>query len=476
MNGGNKMYVEAGSNRIAVRTPIPTQWNGSATLRKGASGQHVKDLQNMLNSAGYKLSVDGQFGNNTYNALVSFQKKSGITADGIAGSGTYSKLKSYHTTTKIIDNSSSGWTGQTLKEGSSGQSVKDLQTLLNRHGFSSGTIDGKYGNDTEAAVKRFQSKVGLKADGIAGSDTYTKLKNYKAPSNSPSSSIWTGQTLREGNSGETVKGLQTMLERAGFDVGSVDGKFGDKTEAAVRAFQKKVGITADGVAGNQTYAHLKSYNPYQTYTPPKTMISNITIENFDKDVKSLVSGKTLEDLFDKAKKWSKDGFDLVIGDDIKTLFNPDANVLDRSLAGLSLLPPGKGLKIGSATYNIIRKGNKVEIAADVFSVTRKGNSIDVKNPVLENIRTGSAAGKTDAHHAFNDIIDNYASYAKKFKLHGSTQIDGVTKDFYQIEGSLNGKKGVFEWIVHPDKNQGVTHRRFIEGIGVTGKPNSFKKK
>lgn len=45
------MYVDPGSNRIAIRTPISTNWQGSI-LKKGSSGQNVKDLQNMLNSAG----------------------------------------------------------------------------------------------------------------------------------------------------------------------------------------------------------------------------------------------------------------------------------------------------------------------------------------------------------------------------------------------------------------------------------------
>ena len=94
--------------------------------------------------------------------------------------------------------------------------------------------------------------------------------------------------------------------------------------------------------------------------------------------------------------------------------------------------------------------------------------VEIENPVLDNTRSGSAL-KGDPQHAFNDIIDNYAGDATKFPLEGG---DGVNRSLYQIEGSLNGKKGIFEWIVDPDPVKGVTHRRFIEGVGITGKPNA----
>ncbi|MBQ3600182.1 MAG: pre-toxin TG domain-containing protein, partial [Lachnospiraceae bacterium] len=97
-----------------------------------------------------------------------------------------------------------------------------------------------------------------------------------------------------------------------------------------------------------------------------------------------------------------------------------------------------------------------------------GKTADINNPILDNIRTGSAL-KDDSLHAFNDIIDNYASDATKFLLIGG---DGVERILYQIEGSLNGKQGIFEWIVDPNPAKGITHRRFIEGVGITGKPNA----
>ena len=59
-----------------------------------------------------------------------------------------------------------------------------------------------------------------------------------------------------GSSGEEVKQIQTKLKSWGYYSGSVDGVYGSKTYEAVKAFQSKNGLTADGIAGPQTLAAL----------------------------------------------------------------------------------------------------------------------------------------------------------------------------------------------------------------------------
>lgn len=59
-------------------------------------------------------------------------------------------------------------------------------------------------------------------------------------------------SLRLGSSGEEVKTLQTKLKRWGYYSGSIDGVFGAETKKAVISFQKKNGLTADGIVGNAT--------------------------------------------------------------------------------------------------------------------------------------------------------------------------------------------------------------------------------
>ena len=57
--------------------------------------------------------------------------------------------------------------------------------------------------------------------------------------------------------GVSVKDLQTALAKAGYDPGSIDGRMGKKTKSAIKAFQKKNGLKADGVVGDKTWALLK---------------------------------------------------------------------------------------------------------------------------------------------------------------------------------------------------------------------------
>ena len=62
-----------------------------------------------------------------------------------------------------------------LKQGASGGEVKELQRRLKNWGYYSGAVDGIYGKGTVEAVKKFQQKNGLKADGVAGIETYKAL-------------------------------------------------------------------------------------------------------------------------------------------------------------------------------------------------------------------------------------------------------------------------------------------------------------
>lgn len=62
--------------------------------------------------------------------------------------------------------------------------------------------------------------------------------------------------LKKGSKGEAVKALQALLNMRGFNCGTADGDFGTKTDAALRAFQLKKGLTVDGECGGQSWTAL----------------------------------------------------------------------------------------------------------------------------------------------------------------------------------------------------------------------------
>jgi peptidoglycan hydrolase-like protein with peptidoglycan-binding domain len=135
--------------------------------------------------------------------------------------------------------------------------VVTLQKKLKAAGFDPGAADGDFGPKTTAAVKAFQKARGLAADGVVGPKTWSALNAATAPKPPPpASSGGSGPTLRVGARGEPVRALQNRLNALGYKVGTADGDFGPKTLAAVKAFQKAKGLTADGVVGPKTWDKL----------------------------------------------------------------------------------------------------------------------------------------------------------------------------------------------------------------------------
>ena len=138
--------------------------------------------------------------------------------------------------------------GPTLTIGSTGSDVRRLQTLfvmMKEMDYSN--IDGNFGPKTQDAVKSFQTGKNLTPDGVVGPLTWNALP---ADPNTPN--------LARGATGSAVSGLQKGLRAFGgansaTDPGAIDGNFGSRTEAAVRAYQSQHALPADGIVGARTW-------------------------------------------------------------------------------------------------------------------------------------------------------------------------------------------------------------------------------
>ena len=236
----------------AAKSSTPVSSIGT-TLESGMKNSGaVKAMQTRLKSLGYLTgTADGSFGDATKAAVIAFQTANGLKADGKAGTSTLNRLYSdaaiaaSSMPTATASTSVDGYT--TLSEGDTGTAVRNLQQTLKNKGYYSGSVDGKYGAATTAAVVAFQSAQGLRVDGKAGPATQRALFTT---SSSTDTSKYT--TLRPGDSGTAVRNLQQTLKNKGYYSGSVDGKYGAATTAAVVAFQSAQGLRVDGKAGPAT--------------------------------------------------------------------------------------------------------------------------------------------------------------------------------------------------------------------------------
>jgi peptidoglycan hydrolase-like protein with peptidoglycan-binding domain len=134
-----------------------------------------------------------------------------------------------------------------LKEGAQGDAVRELQQLLIQRYCYVGEVDGIFGMTTTSAVKAFQDRVFLPTTGIVDERTWQAI--YKnAPVDMP--------ILLPGSQGQFITMVQQKLRKTHDYNAAIDGDFGCETTAAVKAFQTRLGLSADGIVGNNTWYKL----------------------------------------------------------------------------------------------------------------------------------------------------------------------------------------------------------------------------
>ncbi len=170
-----------------------------------------------------------------------------------------------------------------LALGSANDDVRTVQLRLNRISSNYPSIpkiaqiDGIFGTDTEAAVRRFQEIFGLTPDGIVGKSTWYTIQNVyigvKRLNDLNSEGIKPEEVTNQypgvlelGNTGNAVLNLQYFIAYVAqfyetIPSVAIDGVFGGSTRAAVEAVQRTFGLPADGVVGEMTWNAL--YRAYR---------------------------------------------------------------------------------------------------------------------------------------------------------------------------------------------------------------------
>ncbi len=212
----------------------------------GDEGTDVSELQRRLVELGYLQDVTGEFGIYTQKAVKAFQKANNLSADGTIGQETREMLYSDEAKAKA------------LSYGDTAEILKTYQERLKKLNYYNGAINGIFNSELRDAVKAFQNKNGLIADGAIGATTAELLMSDEAQPSSYSL----------GDSGDMVKKIQQRLVELKYMTGAT-GYFGENTETAVKRFQTINGLKADGKIGEKTLEVLFS-DGAKKYTKPST--------------------------------------------------------------------------------------------------------------------------------------------------------------------------------------------------------------
>lgn len=221
----------------------------------------VGALQEGLHFLGYDPGpIDGLYGEQTQEAVLAFQEAAGLETTGHLDEPTALALADSSPEVRVL-------------------AIEALQIELTELGYYSGLIDGVFGEQTGEALGAFQEAEGLEVTQSIDPETFDRLNaRYEAEvvdahiaasgyeqappetvaPDAAASADGATTVLRPGDRGPEVEALQRRLAELGYRPGSVDGRFGGETASAVLAFEKREGLSRDGLAGPEVMARLAS--------------------------------------------------------------------------------------------------------------------------------------------------------------------------------------------------------------------------
>lgn len=264
---------------LARRKGKPAQ-NPKALIGRGNPNRAaVRAIQERLSELGYEISTDGIFGEETEKALRDFQNDKGILVDGVVGKETLGKLTSakrkesnpadpgLDAVERVVSagrpqparrTRGLGRVRANQRAGGSTSAVRAARKAKNKaagtsgQGGAGGPEKGPHGGIIDPVTGKERA---TSSTGPIGSTQLKQPNNMSFEEMHPRGEAGTssgGKFVKKGDSGAQVSQVQRKVSGKGKGKLKIDGKFGPKTEAAVRRYQRKAGITVDGIVGPET--------------------------------------------------------------------------------------------------------------------------------------------------------------------------------------------------------------------------------
>ena len=257
--------------------PYETTTTSAVNLRKSTSLSSMRYLTIPQGATIQVLADEGKFQKVTYRSFTGFVMTDYVNIPEVFLSG---KSLGADPSAKV--------NYESLAVGAEGARVRALQQALTELGYYSGSIDGKYGAGTVAALKAFQTKNGLRATGVAVPELQ-KLICEGRVRNSKNKRVLVntlppidGYPMQLGDYGDAVYSLHQALTSLGHYDGAIGYEYTKATATAVRAYQKAHSIKETGKVDSFTILSLQTFLATPTPAPQPGLTPDstaITAEN-----------------------------------------------------------------------------------------------------------------------------------------------------------------------------------------------------
>ena len=252
------------------------------TLEEGTSGDYVIILQEKLKILGYYLaSITGNFDAYTKEAVMNFQEDNDLVPDGTVNNETWQALYELTDYPEIISNEKQS--RPTLRLGSTGPYVIELQNILKNLLYYSGPINGNFDTATQTAVKKFQTNNKLTADGIVGRNTWSALVSLYSPL-AICNEENTDDNIYIVQSGDTLYSIARRFNTTVDDI----KKLNNLTSDIISIGQQLIIPTTNSGTGNQIYTVQSGDTLYSIARRFDTTVNDIKrLNNLTSDIISI---------------------------------------------------------------------------------------------------------------------------------------------------------------------------------------------